>query len=102
MSDIEWCQGAAPEALHGGGMRGRLAAVVSRAGPLVTIPLTSEVLHLSRHLALPEAGDADRAREVGRGVLDRVLELVRRDVDLEADAVPAELLDLAHRPAPGL
>ena len=29
-------------------------------------------------------------------MLDRVLELVRRDVDREADAVPAELLDLAH------
>ena len=29
-------------------------------------------------------------------MLDRVLELVRRDVDCEADAVPAELLHLAH------
>ena len=35
------------------------------------------------------------ARSFG-GVLDGVLELVRRDVDREADAVPAELLHLAH------
>ena len=52
--------------------------------------------HLARHLALAEARDADGAGEVRRRVLDGVLELVRRDVDREADAVPAELLDLRH------
>jgi predicted transcriptional regulator of viral defense system len=32
-------------------IRERLAAVVSRAGPLITVPVTSEVLHLPRNLA---------------------------------------------------
>ena len=52
--------------------------------------------HLARHLPLAEPRDPDRAGEIGRGVLDGVLELVRRDVDREADAVPAELFDLRH------
>src|SRR4029078_6089822 len=45
-----------------------------------------------------EAGDLCGAGEVGGRVLDRVLELVRRDVDREADAIPAELFHLAHAP----
>ena len=51
---------------------------------------------LARHLALAEARDLDGALEIGRGVLHGVLELVGRDVDREADAVAAELLDLGH------
>ena len=47
-------------------------------------------------LPLRNPGILTRLGEVVCGVLDRVLELVRRDVDREADAVPAELLDLGH------
>ena len=61
-------------------------------------PIAADVReeHLARHLALAEAGDLDDLGEIVRGVLDRVLELVRRDVDREADAVAAELLHLGH------
>ena len=47
-------------------------------------------------LPLRKPGDLDGAGEIVGGVLDRVLELVGRDVDREADAVPAELLHLGH------
>ena len=49
--------------------------------------------HLLRHLALPEPVDLDGRGEVGRGVLDRVLELVRRHVDREANLVVGKLFD---------
>jgi hypothetical protein len=49
--------------------------------------------HLLRHLALAEPVDLDGGGEVGRGVLDRVLELVRRHVDREANFVVGELFD---------
>ena len=66
---------------------------VDRLGhdPLLAEPL-GEDRH--RHLALPEAGDLHRLRQVGGGVLDRVVDVVRRHVDLQADRVAAELLDL--------
>jgi predicted transcriptional regulator of viral defense system len=34
-----------------GGIRERLAAVMSQAGPLITVPLTSKILRVPRHLA---------------------------------------------------
>ncbi len=49
-----------------------------------------------RHLAGPEAGNLDRRREIGGGVLDRVVDVVRRHVHREADCVAAELLDLGR------
>ena len=58
-------------------------------------PLLAEPLHedRDRHLAGAEAGDLDGAREVGRGVLHRVVHVVRGDVDRQPDAIPLELLD---------
>src|SRR5207253_1175852 len=51
-----------------------------------------------RNLSLAEPGDLDRRREIVGGVLDRMMELVSRDVDRQADAVVGELLDLRrHR-----
>jgi hypothetical protein len=47
-----------------------------------------------RHLALAEAGDLEALREVGRGVLDRVLHVVTGYLDLQPNAVSAELFDL--------
>ena len=43
--------------------------------------------HRDRHLARPEAGNLDRRREVGGGVLDRVVDVVRRHVHRQADGV---------------
>ena len=51
--------------------------------------------HRHRHLPLPEPGDLDRLREVVDCVLDRVLEVVRRHVHRQADAVLAELFHLS-------
>ena len=84
------------QARAGGGVPEPAADV--RLDRLDPEPVAADVReqHLPRHLALAEAGDLDRAGEVGGRVLDRVLELVRRDVDREADAVPAELLHLGH------
>ena len=70
MSDIELYQATPPETPHGG-IQKRLAAVVSQAGPLITVPLTSEVLHLSRHLAAKTLSRWERQgwlRRVRRGV----------------------------------
>ena len=54
--------------------------------------------HLLRDLALAEARDLRRRREVRGGVLDGVLHVVARHLDLEADAVLRQLLDLRlHR-----
>ena len=50
--------------------------------------------HLPRHLALAEAGDLDALREVVGGVLDGVVDVVRRHLDRQADAVLRQLLDL--------
>ena len=50
--------------------------------------------HRPRHLPFPKTGDLDRLREIRRRVLHRVLEVVRRHVHRQADAVPVELLDL--------
>ncbi len=46
-----------------------------------------------RHLARPEAGDLDGARQVGGRMLDRVVHVVRRNVHREANAILAELFD---------
>jgi hypothetical protein len=64
-------------------------------------PLPAETLHQHRprHLAGPEAGDLDRRGEVGRGVLDGVVDVVARDVDRQPDGISAELLDLRLHPA---
>ena len=56
--------------------------------------------HRRRHLPLAEAGDLDRLGEVVRRVLDRVLELVRRHVHRQADAILAELFHLRRHPWP--
>ena len=77
------------DARAGGGVPEPAADVaVDRLGhdPLLAEPLGQDRY---RHLALPEAGDLDRLRQVGGGMLDRVVDVVRRDVDLEADRVAA-------------
>ena len=51
--------------------------------------------HRLRDLPLPEARELDALGEVGDGVLDGVLDLSGRDLDRQADAVLAELFDLA-------
>ena len=48
--------------------------------------------HLHRHLPFAEAGDLDRRREIGGRVLDRVLDVVTRDVDGQANLVLGQLL----------
>ena len=50
--------------------------------------------HRHRHLAGPEAGDADALGEIVRRVLDRVVDVVGRDLDRQARAVSVELLEL--------
>ena len=55
--------------------------------------------HLPRHLALAEAGDLDALREVGGGVLDGVVDVVRRHLDGQPDAVLGQLFDLGLHPA---
>ena len=76
---------------------------------LAVDPLAAEARdeHLHRHLALAEAGDLDGLGEIGGGVVDRVLDVVPRDVDRQADAVALELLDQVftaplNQNAPGL
>ena len=49
--------------------------------------------HLRRHLAFAEAGDLDRLGQVGSGVLDRMLEVVTRYLDREANLVFGKPLD---------
>ena len=61
-----------------------------RVDPALAEPGDQERL---RHLALAEARDLGRLGEVGERVLDRVLDLFRRHLDGEPDAVLAELLD---------
>ena len=56
--------------------------------------------HRERHLSLAEAGDLYAAREVGCGVLHRVLHVGARHLDGEANLAVAELFDLRlHRAA---
>ncbi len=64
-------------------------------------PLLAEPLHEDRlrHLALAEAGDLDGCREVVRRVLDRVVDVVRRDVDRQPNRVVLELFDGGRHPA---
>ena len=67
---------------------------------LLVDALAADALHEERHRHLPlaEARDPDRAGEVGGGVLDGVVDVVRRDVDGQLDLVVRELLDLGrHR-----
>src|SRR5204862_4544453 len=53
-----------------------------------------------RHLALAEAGDPDAGGEIVGGMLDRVVDVVRRHLDGELDLVVADLLhDICHRRA---
>ncbi len=52
--------------------------------------------HRAWDLPLPEARDLDRAGEVGGGMLDRMLELGRGNLDGEADSVVRELFDHGH------
>ncbi len=59
--------------------------------PLVAEPLLQD---RDRDLAWPEAGDLHRRGEIGGGVLDRVVDVVRRHVHRQADGVAVELLDL--------
>lgn len=62
--------------------------------------LLAEPLHEQRprHLAFPEAGDADARRKIRRCVLDRVVHVVRRDVDGQSNLVLGKFLDLRrHR-----
>ena len=52
-----------------------------------------------RDLALPEPRDLGRLREIVQRVLDRVLHLLGRDLDGQADAVLADLFDLRRHSA---
>ena len=87
-----------PDPRAGGGVPEPAADVaVDRLGhdPLLAEPLGQD---RHRHLARPEARDLDRLREIGGRVLDRVVDVVRRHLHLQADRVAAELLDLRrHR-----
>jgi len=64
-------------------------------------PIATDLLHehLMRDLALAEAGDLDALGEVGRGVLDGVVDVRFRDIDREPDLVVRQLLDLGAHPA---
>ena len=91
------------------GARDRPHAVARRGGPEPAADVRLDCLgpdavladagdeHRRRHLPLAEPGDLDRLREIVGRVLDGVLELVRRDVHREADAIVAELLHRGHR-----
>src|SRR5206468_6345173 len=54
---------------------------------------------LTRHLALAEAGNLRALREIGGGVLDRVMHVVRRHLDRQTNAVLGKFLDLRLHPA---
>ena len=71
---------------------------VDRLGvdPLLAEPLDEDRL---RHLALAETGDLDGGGEVVRRVLDRVVHVVRRDVDRQPNRVVLELFDGGRHPA---
>ena len=71
---------------------------VDRLGvdPLLAEPLDEDRL---RHLALAETGDLDGGGEVVRRVLDRVVDVVRGDVDRQPNRVVLELLDGGRHPA---
>ena len=45
--------------------------------------------HLARHLALAEAGDLDALREIGGGVLDGVVHVMRRHLHRQPDRLSA-------------
>jgi hypothetical protein len=47
-----------------------------------------------RRLSLAKAGDAQRSRQIGSSVLERVLDVLLGNLDLEADTAFRELLDL--------
>jgi hypothetical protein len=49
--------------------------------------------HLHRHLPLAETGDLDADGEVGSRVLDRMLDVVARNVDRQANLVLGQLLN---------
>lgn len=71
MNDNGLYQRTAAETPPHSGIRERLAAVVSQAGPLITVPVTSEVLHLPRHLAAKTLSRWEQQgwlRRVRRGV----------------------------------
>jgi hypothetical protein len=53
--------------------------------------------HRHRHLAFAKPRDLDLASEIGRGVVDGVLDVVSRHLDRQADAVLADLLDRGRR-----
>ena len=50
--------------------------------------------HLSRNLAFAEARDLDARREIRRGVLDRVVHVMRRHLNRQPDTVLGKLFDL--------
>src|SRR5579885_944 len=55
--------------------------------------------HLRRHLALAEARHLHVRGQVARRVLDRVVDVVGRDLDRQPDPVALELLHLSFHPA---
>ena len=59
-------------------------------------PVLADALqqHLPRHLALAEARDLDALREIVGRVLDGVVDVVRRHLDRQPDAIVRQLLDL--------
>ena len=67
-----------------------------RHEPLAADTLDEEV---ARDLALAEAGDLRRLREIGCGMLDGVMHVVRRHLNGEPDPVLGQFLDLGLHPA---
>ncbi len=63
--------------------------------------LAADALHedAPRHLAFSEAGDLRALREVGGGVLDGVVDVVRRHLHGDPDPVLGQLFDLCLHPA---
>ena len=59
-------------------------------------PLAADALqqHLPRHLPLAEARHLDALREIVGSVLDGVVDVVRRHLDRQPDAILRQLLDL--------
>src|SRR5207244_9187664 len=58
-------------------------------------PLLADALqqHLPRHLPLAEAGDLDALRQIVGRVLDGVVNVMRRHLNREADAIVRQLLE---------
>ena len=82
------------DARHGDGPRVPPAQVVAQR--LLDHGVAADLAHDERlrRLALAEPGHADRARQVGQRVVERVVDVARGHLDIEADAVVGEFGDL--------